>query len=221
MYLSLLATTIRTTIASTTTTTTTTTTTIPTTTERTTGYDVILVLDSSVDRRTFDYMKKYANKLVDKLSVDNEEYRVGVMRYSTNPDVQINLDRYNDKASIMNRISNIYYRSGRTNTDRALDAVRQRMFTRRNGDRDFARNLIVHITGNDRSNDIYDTWAAAERTEKDRINIYTVGIDLQDLTEIDELSSHPLYTYRTLINTSMSQPQVDDSLVNLVRTSKW
>lgn len=219
MYLSLLATTIRTTIASTTTTTTTTT--IPTTTERTTGYDVILVLDSSVDRRTFDYMKKYANKLVDKLSVDNEEYRVGVMRYSTNPDVQINLDRYNDKASIMNRISNIYYRSGRTNTDRALDAVRQRMFTRRNGDRDFARNLIVHITGNDRSNDIYDTWAAAERTEKDRINIYTVGIDLQDLTEIDELSSHPLYTYRTLINTSMSQPQVDDSLVNLVRTSKW
>jgi hypothetical protein len=180
----------------------------------------VVVLDSSVDRRTFDYMKRYANKLVDKLSVDNEEYRVGVMRYSTNPDVQFNLDRYDNKASMKNRIRNIRYRGGRTNTDRALDAVRQRMFTPRNGDRGFARNLIVHITGNDRSSDIYDTWAAAERTEQDGINIYTVGIDLQDLTEIDELSSHPLYTYRTLINTSMSEPQVDSSFVRLVRTSK-
>lgn len=197
-----------------------TTTTVATTTERTTGYDVVLVLDSSVDRSTFDFMKRYAKDLVDKLSIDNNEYRVGVMRYSTYPAVQFNLDRYDQKKFIKNRIDNIQYRSGKTNTDRALDAVRQRMFTPRNGDRDYARNLIVHITGNDESSDIYDTWAAAERAERDDINIYTVGINLGDLTEINELSTHPLSTYRTLINTTMGRPQIDGSLLGLVRTSR-
>lgn len=196
-----------------------TTTTVATTTERTTGYDVVLVLDSSVDRSTFNFMKRYAKDLVDKLSIDNNEYRVGVLKYSTNPDVQFNLDTYDQKKSIKNRIDYIQYRWGSTNTERALDAVRQRMFTPGNGDRDYARNLIVHITGNDESSDIYNTWAAAERAERDDINIYTVGINLGDLTEINELSTHPLSTYRTLINTAMGRPQIDGSLLGLVRTS--
>lgn len=164
-------------------------------------------------------MKKYAVGLVDKLNIDNEEYRIGAMRYSSYPDVQFNLNRYDNKALVKNRINSIVYRKGQTNTDRAIDAVRQRMFTPRSGDRDFARNLIVHLTGNDQSSNIYDTWAAAERAERDGINIYTVGINLGDLTEIDELSSHPLETYRTLIYTSMDQPRIDGSLLGLIRTS--
>lgn len=178
-----------------------------------------MVLDSSVDESTFNFMKKYAVGLVDKLSIDNEEYRIGAMRYSSYPDVQFNLNRYDNKALVKNRINSIVYRKGQTNTDRAIDAVRQRMFTPRSGDRDFARNLIVHLTGNDQSSNIYDTWAAAERAERDGINIYTVGINLGDLTEIDELSSHPLETYRTLINTRMDQPRIDGSLLGLIRTS--
>lgn len=178
-----------------------------------------MVLDSSVDESTFNFMKKYAVGLVDKLNIDNEEYRIGAMRYSSYPDVQFNLNRYDNKALVKNRINSIVYRKGQTNTDRAIDAVRQRMFTPRSGDRDFARNLIVHLTGNDQSSNIYDTWAAAERAERDGINIYTVGINLGDLTEIDELSSHPLETYRTLINTSMDQPRIDGSLLGLIRTS--
>ena len=178
-----------------------------------------MVLDSSVDESTFNFMKKYAVGLVDKLNIDNEEYRIGAMRYSSYPDVQFNLNRYDNKALVKNRINSIVYRKGQTNTDRAIDAVRQRMFTPRSGDRDFARNLIVHLTGNDQSSNIYDTWAAAERAERDGINIYTVGINLGDLTEIDELSSHPLETYRTLINTRMDQPRIDGSLLGLIRTS--
>lgn len=178
-----------------------------------------MVLDSSVDESTFNFMKKYAVGLVDKLNIDNEEYRIGAMRYSSYPDVQFNLNRYDNKALVKNRINSIVYRKGQTNTDRAIDAVRQRMFTPRSGDRDFARNLIVHLTGNDQSSNIYDTWAAAERAERDGINIYTVGINLGDLTEIDELSSHPLETYRTLINTRMDQPRIDGSVLGLIRTS--
>lgn len=50
--------------------------------ERIIGYDVVLVFDFFVDRLIFDFMKRYVKDLVDKLSIDNNEYRVGVMRYS-------------------------------------------------------------------------------------------------------------------------------------------
>lgn len=50
--------------------------------ERIIGYDVVLVFDIFVDRLIFDFMKRYVKDLVDKLSIDNNEYRVGVMRYS-------------------------------------------------------------------------------------------------------------------------------------------
>ena len=73
------------------------------------------------------------------------------------------------------------------------------MFTRRNGDRDFARNFIILLTGNDESTDRYEAYDAAYRAEEDGIRLFTVGIDLKDTTEIDEVSSHPLSTYRYLV----------------------
>jgi hypothetical protein len=48
-------------------------------------------------------------------------------------------------------------------TARAFDFVRDTMFSSRNGDRPFARNYIVMLTGNERSLNSQQTEAAAER----------------------------------------------------------
>uniref|UniRef100_A0A8W8KW43 VWFA domain-containing protein n=1 Tax=Magallana gigas TaxID=29159 RepID=A0A8W8KW43_MAGGI len=52
-----------------------------------TGYDVVLVLDSSVPQETFQFMKDYAKNLVNGFDVENDDYRVGLTRYSTDADV--------------------------------------------------------------------------------------------------------------------------------------
>lgn len=196
----------------TTTSTTTTTTKPPTTTPRTSGKDLIFMLDSSVTPEIFGWMKTYVYNMVKNMSIDNEEYRVGFMTFGNNPTAEAHLNRYKDKESALRGVNRIRYTPGRTNTDRAIDYVRQYMFTTYRGDRDFARNLVVLLTANDQSADRYRTWEAAENAEKSGINLYTVGINLRDTTEIDETSSHPLSEYRHLLNTNMNNRTLSDSI---------
>ena len=196
------------------------TTTLPTTTTkpRDTGYDVIFMLDSSVpDEEVFNQMKDFASNIADRLSIDDEEYKIGIMRYSSRSDAIAQLNRLEKKNDVLREIQNISYRPGDSNLAAAMDDVRQNMFTGRNGDRDFARNLIVLLTGVDQSTNPYDAFRAAERAERDGINLYTVGFYLDDTFEIDDVSTHPLSTYRYLVNFRGDLNRVP---VNLVASSK-
>jgi hypothetical protein len=66
------------------------------------------------------------------------------------------------------------------------------------GDRDYARNFILLITGQDKSLSTNDAWRAAERAETDGIQLYVIGLNINDRVELDETSSHPLETYQYL-----------------------
>ncbi|XP_021339496.1 von Willebrand factor-like, partial [Mizuhopecten yessoensis] len=102
-----------------------------------------------------------------RLSIDNEKFRVGLLRYSTDQAVQNQLDDYLTRDGVVAAIDNVRYQAGETNTADALEYVRTRMFRPNNGDRDFARNYILLITGNDESTDRYEAFRAAERNEDD------------------------------------------------------
>ncbi|XP_062566472.1 collagen alpha-1(XII) chain-like [Saccostrea cucullata] len=195
------------------------TTTITTTTSppRGSGYDVVIMMDSSVPEKTFDAMKKYAKSLVNRFDIDNKEYAVGLMRYGESNDMQWNLNNYTSKKEIISAVDRVGHKRG-TSSDAAsaIHMVRLRMFNKRNGDRAFARNLIFLMTANERSDDMYATWNEAEEAEKENINLYTVGFDLDDTTEIDETSTHPPYIYRHLINTEEGDDAIDNSTAEIV-----
>ena len=173
-----------------------------------TAYDVVVVMDSSVPNRYFGWMKDYVRSLANSYNIDNEQYRVGLLRYSTGQQVQWNLNDYTTKNDIVNAVDRVGYSPGRKNTAQAIDYATNQMFTQPNGDRDFARNYIVLLTGEDESTDKYDAYAAAYRAENEGVRLFTVGINLDDTTEIDELSSHPLSTYQYLVNSEQGLQQV-------------
>lgn len=179
------------------------------------------MMDSNVAPETFDSMKKYTKSLVNKFSIDDKEYRVGLMQYGSSNNKQWDLDRYDDKYGVLSAVDRVPFRRD-TSSDAAsaIQMVRRRMFNDRNGDRDFARNLIFLMTANERSDDIYATWNEAEEAEKENINLYTVGFDLNDTTEIDETSTHPLRIYRHLINTREGDRPIDESTSNILGLSK-
>lgn len=185
-----------------------------TTKERDSGYDVIFMLDSSVpDERVFNQMKDFAANVAEGLSIDDKEYQIGLMRYSSNANEIAQLNRLPMKNDVVREIKQISYRPGESNLADAMDDVRQNMFTDRNGDRDFARNLIVLFTGVDQSTNPYDAFRTAEKAERDQINLYTVGFYLNDTFEIDEVSTHPLSTYRYLVNRNRDLNKVPTDLV--------
>lgn len=164
------------------------------------GYDIVVVLDSSVKPELYDRMKDYTKDFVNQISVDDDEYRMGLLRFSSDADVQFDLKDYGNKEDIFKAIDNIQYQEGgTTDVAKAFDKVRNDMFKQPKGDRDFARNYILLLTGNERSDDTNAAWAAAERAEDEGIGIYVVGIGVNDRTELDETSSHPLTTFQYLV----------------------
>ena len=181
----------------------------------------MIMMDSSIPQLTFGIMKKYARSLVNRFNVDDQEYSVGLMRYGESNDKQWDLNDYTSKSDVLNAIDRVTYKFGSTsNAAEAIRMVRQRMFNDRNGDRDFARNLIFLMTSNERSEDTYATWLEAEEAEKENINLYTVGFDLDDTTEIDETSTHPIRIYRHLINTREGDQAIDLSTGAVLGLSK-
>lgn len=66
---------------------------------------------------------------------------------------------------------------------------------------------MFNISGNEKSLNTDQTYAAAERLKDVGTDIYTVGINLRNTGEIDEVSSKPLETFRTLIN---SENELDE-----------
>ena len=144
-------------------------------------------------------MKNYVQALAKSYSIDNEQYRVGLLRYSTGQQVQWNLNDYATKNEIIQAVGGVGYNPGERNTAQAIDYATNQMFTQSNGDRDFARNYIVLLTGESESTDRYDAYLSAYRAEDAGIRLFTVGINLDDTGEIDEVSSHPLSTYQYLV----------------------
>lgn len=144
-------------------------------------------------------MKDFAQNLARNLSIDDKEYRIGLVRYSTASDTFAHLQDLDTKREVIDRIQQIPYQPGESNLQDAIDIVSLDNFQEYNGDRDFARNLIVLLTGVDQSSNPYDAFRAAERAEDDGINIYTVGFYINDTFEVDEVPTHPLSTYRYLV----------------------
>lgn len=159
------------------------------------------MLDSSIpDELVFNQMKDVASNVAEELSIDNIEFRVGLMLYSSRADVIVQLNRLSKKRDIIQAIKQTIYRPGKSNLADAMDYVRQNMFTNRYGDLYFARKLIVLFTGVDQSSNAYDAFRAAEKAEREQINIYSVGFYLNNTFEIDEVSTYPLNIHRYFIN---------------------
>ena len=68
---------------------------------------------------------------------------------------------------------------------------------------------------------MYGSWVAAEDSEKSGTFLYTVGINLDDTTELDEISSHPLDHYQLLVNDEEGLEPFIDGLSLLIHSSRF
>ena len=81
-------------------------------------------------------------------SIDDGKFRVGLMTFSTDSHRVFDLRDYRSNLLTIVGTESARYRSGQKNTAAAIDYVRTQMFTRERGDRDWARNYILLLTGN-------------------------------------------------------------------------
>lgn len=154
--------------------------------------DIVFLIDASgsIQKENFPTIEDFVRDMIQGLDINGGRSRVGVMTFATATDIHFQLGDYTDTKRMLEALS-LRFTGGTTNTAEALRVARQNMFTRLNGDRDDALNVIILLTDG-KSNNRDDSWEEATATRKAGIHIITIGIG--GSVEEDELfgiASHP------------------------------
>lgn len=159
--------------------------------------DVVFMLDGSGSLEdSFERSLKLTKRCVQGLNFAGGRTRVGVMTYSDSSTIGFNLNKYTDKASVLNAISFAQV-SGFTNTQDALRVVRTQMFNSA-GDRPGAQNFAIIMTDGLSNVQPDRTIPEAQLAHQSGITVMGVGIQDQDglnYVEIEGISSNPSSTY--------------------------
>ncbi|KAK7107194.1 cartilage matrix protein-like [Littorina saxatilis] len=155
--------------------------------------DIVFVMDdsSSVVDVEFEKMKEFVRDQVDVFDIGSNKIRVGVLKFSSSANTEFNLNSFYGKDAMKNRIMNIGYTGGTTNTGDALSYMRTSMFTTANGDREGVHNIGVIITDG-QSNNFTHTADHARAAHNANITTFSIGISSGSaMGELSEMASKP------------------------------
>ena len=157
-------------------------------------------------------MKQFIINTVSELNISQTTTRVGVVRYSTNPRLVVNLARHNDLKSLTLDIMSTEYTPGERNTGSAIDLAGAEL--KQNG-RVGVTRIIVVLTGG-RSGDVNAILEAVSDLED--ITIAAVGTD--DIKpELQSIASGPSLVFTTSGLDLVSLSTERDSIINVICTS--
>lgn len=164
--------------------------------------DIAFVLDSStsVGRTNFGKMLDFVRQLVKEASLDSNGVRVGLMTYSTNSEIIIQLNEFQNKEKLLAKIERVPYNYGNTNTADAIRKMRTEMFSKRNGDRDGVKKVAIIITDGVSNMNNQLVSGEAEKARMDGIQLIAIGISLNSLSELDAIASEPLESNRFVVD---------------------
>uniref|UniRef100_A0A8C9RCL4 VWFA domain-containing protein n=1 Tax=Scleropages formosus TaxID=113540 RepID=A0A8C9RCL4_SCLFO len=179
--------------------------------------DVVFLLDGSDGTSSgFAAMRDFAQRIVEKLSVDEGKDRVAVVQYSREPEAQFYLNTHSRKDEALDDIRTLRHKGGRPlNTGAALQFVRDNVFTASSGSRrlEGVPQILVLLNGG-RSNDNVDTPASALKG----LGILTIGIGTRnsDTRELQKISHDP--NYALSVPEFSDLPNIQQQLVSSMST---
>ncbi|KAJ3598257.1 hypothetical protein NHX12_001768 [Muraenolepis orangiensis] len=154
--------------------------------------DIVFLVDgsSSIGPDSFQEMLLFLQKFIQNLEVGTDKVRVGVAQYSDEPHKEFLLKDYTDKASLLEQVSKIPYRTGGTATGKAISFLQQTFFTPEAGSRAAQRvpQIAVVITDGDSSDDVL---APAQLLRRHGVIVFAIGVGTANTVELRGIANRP------------------------------
>uniref|UniRef100_A0AAY5KSK8 VWFA domain-containing protein n=1 Tax=Esox lucius TaxID=8010 RepID=A0AAY5KSK8_ESOLU len=183
----------------------------------TTRKDVVFLLDGSDGTRSgFPAMRDFVQRVVEKLTVEENRDRVSVVQYSREPEANFYLNTYTTKENVVDAVTGLRHKGGRPlNTGAALQYVRDNVFTASSGSRrlDGVPQLLILLSGG-RSFDNVDTPAAA--LKELGVKVFAVGTRSSDIRELQKISYDPSFALSVSEFTDL--PNFHQQLISVLGT---
>lgn len=162
--------------------------------------DIVFVVDSStsIGPQNFQKVKNFLHSVVLGLDIGSQQVQVGLVQYSDNIHPVFQLRQSSQKSVVLEWIRNLPYSTGGTNTGSALEFVRANYLAEMNGSRakDGVPQIVILVTDGESNDEVQD---AADQLKRDGVFVYVVGINVQDVQELQKIASEPFEKF--LFNT--------------------
>ncbi|KAG8548826.1 hypothetical protein GDO81_023976 [Engystomops pustulosus] len=150
--------------------------------------DVLVLLDgsNSVGKGSFERSKHFAAKLCDTLDIGADRVRVGLIQYSSTPQVELRLDSGFTKDIVKEKIKSVIFKGGSTETGLALKYIMRKGFP---GGRDSSVPKVLIILSDGKSQG--QPTVPALRLRQQGVRVFAVGVKFPRWAELNSLASDP------------------------------
>ncbi|XP_061631419.1 collagen alpha-6(VI) chain isoform X2 [Phyllopteryx taeniolatus] len=182
--------------------------------------DVVFLVDgsSSIGIANFQEVRGFLRTVVAGFDIGPDKVRVGLAQYSDETFQEFLLKDHMDKKSLLAELDKFPYRTGGTETGKAMDFVRTQFFTKSAGSRANQRvpQIAVVITDGDSTDDVV---AAAQRLRQHGVIVFAIGVGQANMVELEAIANRPSDHFRFFIDSFQALQRLSESLLQTVCTS--
>ncbi|XP_044311641.1 collagen alpha-6(VI) chain-like isoform X2 [Varanus komodoensis] len=152
--------------------------------------DVVFVLDESVSNTGADATAKFLTNTINSLDVKEECINIGLVTFSTEPEVLSYLYKGRDKSDLLKAIQNFSPKQGKAHLGAALNFTRKTLFAEAYGSRKTqgVEQVAMVITHRPSDDSLPEAAALLQRTG---VTVFAIGIEGANITQLTQVVSYP------------------------------
>uniref|UniRef100_A0A3Q0T242 VWFA domain-containing protein n=1 Tax=Amphilophus citrinellus TaxID=61819 RepID=A0A3Q0T242_AMPCI len=184
---------------------------------QTTGEYIVFLVDSSssIGIANFEEIRQFLRSFISGLDIGPNKVRVGLAQYSNEPYREFLLKDHMDMQSLLAEVDKFQYRTGGTETGKAIDFLQSEYFTQEAGSRAGQRvpQIAVVLTDGDSTDDVE---APAQRLRSQGVIIFGIGVGQVNQQELESIVNRPPHHFLYTIDNYQALQRVKDGLLQTV-----
>ncbi|KAM4568099.1 collagen alpha-6(VI) chain [Fundulus diaphanus] len=182
--------------------------------------DIVFLVDgsSSIGIRDFKQVRLFLKSVVSGLDVGPDKVQIGLAQFSSNTRTEFLLKQHQDAASLLTAIDTFSYKTGGTETGKAIDFLISQHFTEEAGSRAGQRvpQIAVIITDGDSADEVEEP---AQRLRQHGVIVFAIGVGNANLEELELIANQPSQRFLFTIDSYEALQRLTAGLLQTVCVS--
>ena len=183
----------------------------------------MFVIDTSgsIGSTRFQLIRQLIANITTELIHNSPRSAVGVVLFGSSANIEFNLQAYDNLNSLLSAINQLPYSGGGTDTAEALTLLLSSAQNGTLGLRSDSLKVAIVITDGHSNSRSATISAAAALHALNIFDVYAVGVDGADVTELEEIASRPEFVFFTSSFSNTSLQQLQEKLLPQLCNCKW
>jgi len=175
----------------------------------------------SIGSSHFQLIREFTANITTELISNSPRSAVGVILFGSNARIQFNLQAHTSLSTLLSAINRLPYRGGLTDTAGALTLLLSSARSGVLGLRNDSSHVAIVITDGESNSRSATLSAAAALHASNIFDVFAIGVDGADVTELQAIASNPEFVFFTnSFNLSNILQQLQDRILSQLCTCK-